>query len=95
MCRQAGCAFKLNVFMKRDERFYITKESEHTCGSFNPTIKKAWVLSKVVELVKERPKVKVPELTDFFRVTFGLDVHIPTIRDALSEARKCFDGPEK
>ena len=46
----AGCLFRMNIRMRKDDVFYVAKSfCPHTCDSVSPTVKKAWLRSKIAK----------------------------------------------
>ena len=71
VCPVDGCAFRLNIRAQKDNHFHITKMNHaHTCCSFTPTITRAWVFSKTLGFMMERPKRTIRESTDSFHRAF-------------------------
>ena len=93
VCPVDGCAFRLNIRAQKDNHFHITKMNyAHTCCSFTPTITRALVFSKTLRFIADRPKVTIPELTDSFRRSFGVNVTTATLERCLNEVHKSFGG---
>ena len=89
VCPVEGCAYKLNIRARKDDKFYVTKKGRgHTCRSVSPTIKKVWLRSKIAEMIAESETITTPQLSDCFRLRFGLDVKLHILEKCYRQAKK-------
>ena len=81
----------MNIRMKKDDVFHIAKSfCAHTCDSVSATVKKAWLRNRISEKMAQRQSVTVPELSDWFRLSFGLDVERSVLERCTRQVRNMF-----
>ena len=88
VCPVKGCLFRISIRARKDDRFHVTKAlHEHTCDSVAPTIKLSWLRSKAMGLLVRKPTITVQELSDWFRLSFGLEVSLPVLERCTRQAK--------
>ena len=87
-CPIAGCLFRTSVRARKDDIFYVAKsQHSHTCASITPTVKKSWLRSKISEQMAQRQSVTVAQLSDWFRLSFGLDVEQRVLEKCVRQVK--------
>ena len=94
VCPVDGCLYKINIRLRKDGMYHITKTScEHTCDSFSPTLKRSWIISEIVKLLSEKTAITVAMISDCFRSSFGIEVPIAMLERCTRQAKnKMLEG---
>ena len=87
-CPEILCTFAMWLHGNANGVFELVLQQEHNCNAALPTITRAWVTNKTMELLAERQKVPRKEHQDILRTTCGVRVNPQLLTNALADAKR-------